>query len=178
LIHNINILIKTLKKQHSKRTKILLHDENNNYNYTYFLLAKYITLGECDVVKDDYKISDILNVSDKDRILHLIDAIIEIMNNKLNIYEYQLENENNFTMKSTTNEDTYDRSTPFVLFEQEQDSNNHTNVFISDLQLSNDKKGGKKKQKKQRYKMSRKKQETNIDPKKKRTKRRKINNVI
>jgi hypothetical protein len=154
LIHNMNILIKTLKQQHSKRTKNL---SNNNYNYTYFLLAKYITLGECDVVKDDNKKSDILNTSDKDRILLLIDAIIEIMNNKLNIYEYQLENTNNFTMKSTTNEDTYDRSTPFVLFEQEQDSNNHTNVFISDLQLSRDKKGGKKKQKKQRCKMSRKK---------------------
>jgi len=167
LIHNMNMLIKTLKKQNSKKTKILLDDENNNYNYTYFLLAKYITLGECDVVKDDNKKSDILKASDKDRILPLIDAIIEIMNNKLNIYEYQLENTNNFTMKSTTNEDTYDRSTPFVLFEQEQDSNNHTNVFISDLQLSRDKKGGKKKQKKQRCKMSRKKSGNKYRSKKK-----------
>ena len=181
LIHNMNILIKALKQQHSKRTKILL---NNNYNYTYFLLAKYITLGECDVIKNvskkggskkahskkggrskkggsktarsktassktaRSKTSNTLDPSDKDRIINLINAIISIMNNELNIYEYQLEDTNNFTMKSITknknDEDTYNRTTPFVLFEQEQDKNNHTRVFKSELQLSHDKKGGKK----------------------------------
>jgi hypothetical protein len=147
--------------------------ETHNLSYTYFLLAKYIGLAECDFLAHNQ--TYYLTIKDKHRIVSLIDDIIEIMRRDLNIYEYQLQETNKFKMTIT---DTYplnggvinNRTTPFVLFEQKKENPLEkftlTHVFKADKQLvavsdiATDRGGGKKrrtKRKKTKRNLSRRK---------------------
>jgi hypothetical protein len=159
-IGNINSIIILILKQNYKDVKKFL--EINFFSYTYFLLAKYIALAQCDVIEGKQKYLK-LKKNDSNRITLLINSIIEIMSLDLNIYEYELDNDTN--KFKTTITDTFplinnnktinNRVSPFILFEQIEEDH-LTHVFRANQQLSENvnenvnTNGGKKKEHKKK----------------------------
>ena len=140
-IKNINSIIILILKQNYKVVKKFL--EVNCFSYTYFLLAKYIALAECDLNIKGKKRLLLNEVDDTNRITLLINGIIQIMSLDLNIYEYELDNGTNKFKTTITdrfplinnNKTINNRVSPFILFEQVEEKQ-LTHVFKAEKQLS------------------------------------------
>jgi hypothetical protein len=101
----------------------------NKYTYTLFLIAKYILSARCNqpqYAKNQYKLT---HPDDTDIFFLFIREIIILMKEPVRIYEYVLQPDKLFKMIET---DSYSRTSPFYLFEQELGKNT---VVMSNMQL-------------------------------------------
>ena len=147
LIENINSIIELILKQNPKHTKDFIDkyyeskhtkdfiDKYYESDYTIFLISKYILLSKCGLTITVYKLDE----NDLNNIKEFISEIIKILNEPLKIYEYTINDYDNFDIKE---KGTYKnvipkRESKFTLFEQKLDEKTKiTNVSISDKQLN------------------------------------------
>jgi hypothetical protein len=158
LIDKLNKIILFILENNPKYTKKLIVDEFDS-KYTYFLVAKFLLLAECDFLQ--HQPHYILKCSDKDRIRNLLIEISNILKKPIILYEYALisTDSNKFNMNRVgsydgTTQYTGSRTSNFTLLEQIQDDSaadqyvhpekKLTKVKLSNKQLVSTSRGGRK----------------------------------
>jgi hypothetical protein len=160
LIDKLNNIINVILENNPMHTKKLIKEKFDD-KYTYFLVAKFLLLAECDFIQ--HQPNYLLKCSDNDRIRGLLSEISGILKKPLKIYEYVLvsQDSNKFNMIHIGDYDSttpYElrRSSHFTLLEQKQDSaadpsdpyaipeKKLTKVYLSKKQLVSVRGGGRK----------------------------------